>query len=128
MTSYFALKFLHVLGAAVLLGTGAGIAFFMVMAHRTKDAGTVAGMARTVVLADFLFTATSPRRGSPLAPAWRGAGMARRARPRPPIGGIRHTAAISRGHKRCSCPPKRLNRARLRGPSRCRLSPSQDPR
>ena len=59
MTSYFALKFLHVLGAAVLLGTGAGIAFFMVMAHRTKDAGTVAGMARTVVLADFLFTATA---------------------------------------------------------------------
>ena len=59
MTAYFALKFLHVLGAAVLLGTGAGIAFFMVMAHRTKDAGTVAGVARTVVVADFLFTATA---------------------------------------------------------------------
>jgi uncharacterized membrane protein len=59
MTAYFALKFLHLLGAAVLLGTGVGIAFFMVMAHRTKDAGTVAGVARTVVLADFLFTATA---------------------------------------------------------------------
>jgi len=59
MTAYFALKFLHVLGAAVLLGTCAGIAFFMVMAHRTKDAGTVAGVARTVVVADFLFTATA---------------------------------------------------------------------
>jgi uncharacterized membrane protein len=59
MTAYFALKFLHVLGAAVLLGTGAGIAFFMVMAHRTGDAATVAGVARTVVVADFLFTATA---------------------------------------------------------------------
>src|SRR5262245_12707986 len=59
MTTYFALKFLHVLGAAVLLGTGAGIAFFMVMAHRTGDAATVAGVARTVVIADFLFTATA---------------------------------------------------------------------
>src|SRR5499426_4868072 len=59
MTAYFALKFLHVLGAAVLLGTGAGIAFFMVVAHRTKDAGTVAGVARTVVVADVLFTATA---------------------------------------------------------------------
>ena len=28
-----ALKFVHVIGAAVLLGTGAGIAFFMLMAH-----------------------------------------------------------------------------------------------
>ena len=26
---YFVLKYLHVVGAAVLLGTGAGIAFFM---------------------------------------------------------------------------------------------------
>jgi uncharacterized membrane protein len=59
MSTYFALKFLHVLGAAVLLGTGAGIAFFMVMAHRTRDAATVAGVARTVVVADFLFTATA---------------------------------------------------------------------
>ncbi|HKD56817.1 MAG TPA: DUF2269 domain-containing protein [Hyphomicrobiaceae bacterium] len=59
MTAYFALKFLHVVGAAVLLGTGAGIAFFMVMAHRTKDAAIVAGVARTVVVADFLFTATT---------------------------------------------------------------------
>ena len=31
---YFVLKFLHVIGAAVLLGTGAGIAFFMLLAHR----------------------------------------------------------------------------------------------
>ena len=59
MTTYFALKFLHVIGAAVLLGTGAGIAFFMLLAHRTGNAGIVAGVARIVVIADFLFTATA---------------------------------------------------------------------
>lgn len=53
------LRWLHVIGAAVLLGTGAGIAFFMVMAHRTRDAGLIAHVAGTVVVADFLFTATA---------------------------------------------------------------------
>lgn len=56
---YFALKYLHLIGAAVLLGTGAGIAFFMLMAHRTGNAAIVAGVARIVVMADFLFTATA---------------------------------------------------------------------
>ena len=56
---YVVLKFLHVVGAAVLLGTGAGIAFFMVIAHRTGNAKTVADVARIVVIADFLFTATA---------------------------------------------------------------------
>lgn len=56
---YFDLKFLHVIGAAVLMGTGAGIAFFLVMAHRTRDAATIAAVARIVVIADFLFTATA---------------------------------------------------------------------
>jgi uncharacterized membrane protein len=59
MTYLLLLKYLHVLGAIVLLGTGAGIAFFMLMAHRTGDAGHVARTAATVVLADVLFTATS---------------------------------------------------------------------
>ena len=56
---YFALKFLHVIGAAVLLGTGAGIAFFMLMAHRTGDTAAVAATARIVVIADYVFTATA---------------------------------------------------------------------
>jgi len=59
MTEYLVLKYLHVIGATVLLGTGAGIAFFMVMAHRTGDSATVAATARIVVIADFLFTATA---------------------------------------------------------------------
>lgn len=56
---YDALKFAHIIGASVLLGTGAGIAFFMLQAHRSKDAALVAGVARMVVTADFLFTATA---------------------------------------------------------------------
>jgi uncharacterized membrane protein len=59
MSYYFFLKFLHVIGTAVLLGTGAGIAFFLLLAHRTKKAATVASVARIVVIADFLFTATA---------------------------------------------------------------------
>jgi uncharacterized membrane protein len=56
---YFVLKFAHVIGAAVLLGTGAGIAFFMLLAHRDGRPQVVAGVARIVVIADFLFTATA---------------------------------------------------------------------
>lgn len=56
---YFLLKYLHVIGASVLLGTGAGIAFFMLLAHRTGNPVVVAGVARIVVIADFLFTATA---------------------------------------------------------------------
>ena len=46
------LRWLHVVGATVLLGTGAGIAFFMVMAHRTGDPHLIAQTAGTVVIAD----------------------------------------------------------------------------
>ena len=56
---YFVLKFVHVVGAAVLLGTGAGIAFFMLLAHRSGDVRVIAGVARIVVIADFLFTASA---------------------------------------------------------------------
>lgn len=59
MSLVFLLKFLHVIGAAVLLGTGAGIAFFMLMAHRTGDPRVVAAVARIVAIADWLFTATA---------------------------------------------------------------------
>jgi uncharacterized membrane protein len=59
MMEYFILKFLHVIGATVLLGTGAGIAFFMLLAHRTGNAATVAAVARIVVIADYLFTASA---------------------------------------------------------------------
>jgi uncharacterized membrane protein len=56
---YVDLKLLHIFGATVLLGTGAGIAFFMLMAHRTGNAAVVAAVARIVVIADYLFTASA---------------------------------------------------------------------
>ena len=59
MTEYYVLKFLHVIGATILLGTGAGIAFFMLLAHRTGDTRVIAGVARIVVIADYVFTTTA---------------------------------------------------------------------
>ncbi|WP_420586400.1 DUF2269 family protein [Ruegeria sp.] len=76
------LRWFHVIGACVLLGTGAGIAFFMLIAHRTGDARFIAQTAGTVVLADMVFTATAViaqpitggllawRLGWPLTEAW----------------------------------------------------------
>ena len=59
MDLYLALKALHVVGATVILGTGAGIAFFMVMAHRSRDPRIVAHTAGVVVIADTVFTASA---------------------------------------------------------------------
>lgn len=49
----------HVLGATVLFGTGAGIAFFMVLARKTEEPALIAHVAGTVVIADTVFTATA---------------------------------------------------------------------
>lgn len=72
MTIILALKLIHLLGAAVLFGTGLGIAFFMYMAHRTGDAATIAATGRTVVIADALFTASAviAQPASGVALAW----------------------------------------------------------
>ncbi|PVM91227.1 DUF2269 domain-containing protein [Caulobacter radicis] len=59
MDLYLLLKAVHVVGATVLLGTGAGIAFFMLMAHRTGQPALIAHTARVVVIADTVFTATA---------------------------------------------------------------------
>jgi uncharacterized membrane protein len=56
---YVLLKFAHIVGATVILGTGTGIAFFMLMAHRDGNAEFVARTAGLVVLADMIFTATA---------------------------------------------------------------------
>jgi uncharacterized membrane protein len=56
---YFLLKFAHVVGAMVILGTGSGIAFFMLMAHRSGNAEFIARTAGSVVLADMIFTASA---------------------------------------------------------------------
>ena len=56
---YLLLKFVHVIGAAVLLGTGTGIAFFMLAAHMSRDVAFIARTASVVVIADYLFTASA---------------------------------------------------------------------
>ena len=56
MTLYFLVKYLHVLGAILILGTGTGIAFFMLMAHRGGEASFIARTAAVVVIADMVFT------------------------------------------------------------------------
>lgn len=57
MDAWLALKLAHILGATLLLGTGLGTAFFMWRADRSGDVAAIAVAARTVVLADWLFTA-----------------------------------------------------------------------
>ncbi|MDP9102667.1 MAG: DUF2269 domain-containing protein [Pseudomonadota bacterium] len=52
-------KWIHILSSTILFGTGIGIAFFMLMAHRTRDPKVVAAVAGIVVTADFIFTATA---------------------------------------------------------------------
>lgn len=54
---YLLVKWVHVLSSTLLLGTGLGIAFFLWVAHRRGDVHGIAQTARTVVLADLLFTA-----------------------------------------------------------------------
>ena len=56
---YLWLKWLHVLSATVLFGTGLGTALHMWLAHLRRDPRAIAVVARNVVLVDWLFTATS---------------------------------------------------------------------
>jgi uncharacterized membrane protein len=59
MNLFLIIKILHVIGAMVLFGTGAGIAFFMLMAHRGGDPKVIAHTAGVVVIADTIFTASA---------------------------------------------------------------------
>lgn len=56
---YEFLLLLHIGGACVLLGTGAGIAFFMLISNMRGTPAEIAHTAGIVVLADFMFTATA---------------------------------------------------------------------
>jgi uncharacterized membrane protein len=53
---YFFMKWLHVITAALLFGTGLGIAFFMFLAYRAKNIITLKQVTHYVVLADWIFT------------------------------------------------------------------------
>jgi uncharacterized membrane protein len=56
MSSYLILKVVHVISAAVLLGTGLGIAFFKWISDRTGNVPIIRVVSEKVVLADWLFT------------------------------------------------------------------------
>jgi uncharacterized membrane protein len=55
--SYLLLKYIHILSSTLLFGTGLGTAFHGFLAFRTNDPRVVAAVGRSVVLADWLFTA-----------------------------------------------------------------------
>lgn len=86
--TYLTLKWLHVLSSTLLFGTGLGSAFYMYCASRTADPRVIAIVTRYVVLADWLFTATSvvfqplsgfwmaSLAGIPLTARWMGASLA----------------------------------------------------
>jgi uncharacterized membrane protein len=59
MNLVLTLKLIHILGATVLFGTGLGIAFFMLMAHRTRNPAAIAHTAEVVVIADAAFTTSA---------------------------------------------------------------------
>lgn len=56
---YLVVKWLHILSSTVLFGTGVGSAFYLLLATLGRDARTVAAVSGYVVLADWLFTATT---------------------------------------------------------------------
>lgn len=52
-------KYLHVLSSTFLFGTGVGTAFYLLATSWTRDAHVAAVVARYVVIADWIFTATT---------------------------------------------------------------------
>ena len=54
---YPTVKFIHILSATLLFGTGLGSAFYMFMAYRSDNISAMAATNRIVVTADFIFTA-----------------------------------------------------------------------
>ena len=56
MSAYFVLKLVHILSAAVLAGTGLGIAFFKWIVDRTGNITAMRIVSEKVVLADYIFT------------------------------------------------------------------------
>lgn len=59
MTTYLILKFVHIITATFLFGTGIGTAFFMLMSYLTGTPATLKQVTGYVVLADWIFTAPS---------------------------------------------------------------------
>jgi uncharacterized membrane protein len=59
VNDYLIVKTLHVLSATFLFGTGVGTAFYLLVTSLGRDVRVVAAVTRWVVIADWLFTATT---------------------------------------------------------------------
>lgn len=57
--TYLLVKWLHIVFSTLIFGTGIGSAFYLLVASLRRDVAVVAGVARIVVWADWLFTATT---------------------------------------------------------------------
>ena len=53
---YLVVKWLHILSATLIFGTGLGSAFYLFFANRSGDVRAIAVVARYVVIADWVFT------------------------------------------------------------------------
>lgn len=56
---YVIVKWLHILSSTFLFGTGIGSAFYLLFATIRRDPAIIAFVARFVVIADWIFTATT---------------------------------------------------------------------
>ena len=56
MSAYFLLKWLHILSATILFGTGIGIAFFKWITDRSGDVRAIRIITERTVMADWIFT------------------------------------------------------------------------
>lgn len=56
MNLYFVFKAIHVVSAAVLFGSGLGIAFFKWITDRTGNVSAIRVVSEKVVIADWIFT------------------------------------------------------------------------
>jgi uncharacterized membrane protein len=56
---YLVVKWLHILSSTFLFGTGIGSAFYMLFTSISRDVRAIAVVSRHVVLADWIFTATT---------------------------------------------------------------------
>jgi uncharacterized membrane protein len=59
VNAYLLTKWVHILSSTLLFGTGIGSAFYLLVSTLRRDTVVVAAVARIVVLADLLFTATT---------------------------------------------------------------------
>jgi uncharacterized membrane protein len=56
---YVIVKWLHILSSTFLFGTGIGSAFYLLFANISRDLRAIAVVSRYVVIADWMFTATT---------------------------------------------------------------------